>query len=68
MQSDSVIRNLDEAMRDCLHYAKKARNNPNEFKIFIERARRWQAEIAMYASEQEARRRFLAAYHEIMKL
>lgn len=65
MNTETVVRNIDESMRDCLRYAKKARGHPGEFKEFIKRARRWQALLTDYMTDQEARARYQQAYNDI---
>lgn len=63
MNTETVVRNIDESMRDCLRYAKKA--HPNERRAFMERARRWQVLLTDYMTDQEARARYLQAYNDI---
>jgi hypothetical protein len=66
MNSDSIVRHIEESMCECLTYAKKAGGNTNEFTMFITRARRWQVMLSDYMSEQEAQGCFLQAYHDIL--
>jgi hypothetical protein len=66
MNSDSIVRHIEESMCECLTYAKKAHGNTSEFTMFMTRAQRWQVILSDYMSEQEARERFLQAYHDIL--
>jgi 3-hydroxyisobutyrate dehydrogenase-like beta-hydroxyacid dehydrogenase len=66
MNSDSIVRHIEESMCECLTYAKKAGGNPDKFTMFMTRARRWQVMLSDYMSEQEAQGRFLQAYRDIL--
>lgn len=68
MNSESVVRNICESMRECLMDAKKARGNAREFNVFITRARRWQEMLEDYVTAQEARKLFLQAYNDVFSI
>lgn len=68
MNSDTVVCNICESMRECLIDAKKARGNAGEFNTFMTRARRWQMLLLDYMSGQEARQLFLQAYNDIFSV
>jgi hypothetical protein len=67
MDTNSVIKNIDASMRDCLRYAKKARGkNAREYQKFIMLARRWRDLLTDHMSDQEAQAAYVRAWREVM--